>query len=215
MLLHLLPIVYVPKFLSFNYPLSQKFSTTLHQVHEMTMKHIQKGCLERCVEDVRSDGSCIENANRGWNGIACAVPGGLENFLLQAHDWVLRRNVRIASGSKTETCISPFVRTTFGSHHTSLVSEGTKCWNEIVKAKRLPYPLLPLPRFAATDEHFGIVPPSGGTFDAKSTVDIDYAGFEATLLLEDAVVLQGVTKLEVPDDLEAFVDSKDEIEHGK
>ncbi|KIO24054.1 hypothetical protein M407DRAFT_26496 [Tulasnella calospora MUT 4182] len=189
------------------------FAPAADNVHDMTMQHIWKGCLERCVDDVRSDGSRIENANRGWNGIARAIPGGLEGFLLQAHDWVLRRNIRIAFGSKTETSISPFVGTTFGSHHTSLVSEGTKLWNEIVQTKQLSYPLLPLLKFAAVDEHFGLVTPIDGTFDIKSTADIDYAGFEETLLLEEAAALQHATKLEVDDDPDPLADSRNRIEN--
>lgn len=139
------------------------------------------------VSRVRSDGGRIENTIRGWNGIARAIPGGLEGFLNQAHDWVLRRNIRLASSSKAATSIGNFVSTTFGSHHISLVSASTQLWNKIIEHKQLPYPLLATLRFADIDEHFGLVHPIDGTFGVRSTEDIDYIGFEKTLLLEDII----------------------------
>ncbi|KAG8916364.1 hypothetical protein FRC01_003198, partial [Tulasnella sp. 417] len=163
------------------------FSSAVDPVHETGMKHIQKGCLERSVEDVRSDGSRIENTNRGWNGIARSVPGGLEGFLNQAHDWVLRRNIRLAFNSKVVTSISDFVSTTFGSHQVSLVSESTRLWNTIIQTNELTYPVLPTLQSAQIDEHFGLVCPTDGTFGVKSTEDIDYLGFEETLLFADVV----------------------------
>ncbi|KAG9018757.1 hypothetical protein FRB90_009911 [Tulasnella sp. 427] len=163
------------------------FTSAVDAVHEAGMKHLRKGCLERCVEDVRSDGSRIENTNRGWNSIARAVPGGLEGFLNQAHDWVLRRNIRLAFKSKTITPLSAFVATTFGSHQISLVSKCTDTWNMIIKKRNLSYPLLETLRSAKIDEHFGLVRPIDGTLGVNSTADIDYIGFEETLLLEDVV----------------------------
>ncbi|KAG9028629.1 hypothetical protein FS837_003829, partial [Tulasnella sp. UAMH 9824] len=186
------------------------FTSAVDAVHEMGMKHIQKGCLERCVADVRSDGSRIENTNRGWNGIARAIPGGLEGFLNQAHDWVLRRNIRLASDSKAVTSISRFVSTTFGSHHISLISKCTQLWNVIIEARKLSYPLLPTLQSAQTDEHFGLVRPIDGTFGVKSTEDIDYCGFEETLLFED-VVKQEFADL---DDLDSLGDDENQVGCG-
>lgn len=174
----------------------------------MGMKHIRKGCLERCVGDVRSDGSRIENTNRGWNGIARAIPGSLAGFLNQAHDWVLRRNIRLAFNSKAVTSISRFVSTTFGSHHISLVTECTRLWNAIIETKGLSYHLLPTLQSAQTDEHFGLVRLTDGTFGVKSTEDIDYQGFEDTLLLEDVVKQEfaDLDRLKSPGNDENLVD---------
>ncbi|KAG8938303.1 hypothetical protein FRC04_009122 [Tulasnella sp. 424] len=183
------------------------FTAAVDAVHEMGMKHIWKGCLERCVEDVRSDGSRIENTNRGWNGIARAIPGGLEGFLNQAHDWVLRRNIRLASSSKAATSIGNFVSTTFGSHHISLVSESTQLWNKIIEHKQLPYPLLATLRFADIDERFGLVHPIDGTFGVRSTEDIDYIGFEKTLLLEDIIKQEYDDTHQSLEDVESQVDT--------
>lgn len=132
---------------------------------------------------------------------------------MQAHDWVHRRNIRIAFGSKSKTSISDFVNTTFGCHHTFLVSEGTRLWNEIIRVKKLPDAPLPSLHSADIDEHFGLVHPIDGTFGVNSTVDIDYIGFEETLLLEDA--LEYIPKLEIPDDAEAFAENRDEIDNSK
>ncbi|KAG8957835.1 hypothetical protein FRC05_009565 [Tulasnella sp. 425] len=86
----------------------------------------------------------------------------------------------------------------------SLVSECTRLWNAIIQQKKLSYPLINALHFAKTDEHVGLVHPIDGTFGVKSTEDIDYIGFEETLLMEDVV------KREFVDDLQTLEDLEDE-----
>ncbi|TFY73725.1 hypothetical protein EWM64_g10287 [Hericium alpestre] len=104
------------------------------KVHADQLKHVRKGCLMRRCQDVRSDGSRIEGSHKGWNNIMRAHASGLETFVALGHDFVLRRNVRIASSRADPP---PFIaESTFGSHHVRLASHGARLWNSAIEADR-------------------------------------------------------------------------------
>ncbi|TFY78545.1 hypothetical protein EWM64_g5465, partial [Hericium alpestre] len=107
------------------------------KVHVDQMKHVRKGCLTRRCQDVRSDGSCIEGSHKGWNSIMRSHASGLETFVALGHDFVLRRNIRIASSRADPP---PFVaESTFGSHHIRLASHGADLWNSAIEANKMFY----------------------------------------------------------------------------
>lgn len=83
------------------------------RVHSDQLAHVKKGCLARPRQDVRSDGSRIEGSHKGWNSLQRSFSSGLEVFACLGHDFVLRRNLRVAhSQSRPES----FVKATFGLH---------------------------------------------------------------------------------------------------
>lgn len=132
----------------------------------MGLIHIRRGCLARKIQDIRSDGSRIEGSHKGWSGIHRSFALGLELAEAFGHDHVLRRNLRIAHKNKRS---SPFITSTYGSHHTRLVNSTNNQWNAQVKRdrrdtgqNRLSYrPTLPV---VNSGERFGLVNPA----DAES-----------------------------------------------
>ncbi|KAJ7635469.1 hypothetical protein DFH06DRAFT_675131 [Mycena polygramma] len=141
------------------------WSAAAHAVHTAQLKHLQKGCLSRSNQDIASDGSRIESSHKGWNGLQRASASGLELQNALCHDFVHRRNMRIASSKKPEAPGSyAFVRSTFGSHHTRLVNRTASLFNgilefEVAKKSRLPdtLALRPVLRSVASGEAFGLV----------------------------------------------------------
>jgi hypothetical protein len=81
----------------------------------MGLMHVRRGCLARNIQDLPSDGSRIEGSHKG---IHRSFALGLELAEAFGHDHVLRRNLRVAYKSKK---LTPFVISTYGSHHTRLV----------------------------------------------------------------------------------------------
>jgi RNase P subunit RPR2 len=77
------------------------------------------------------------------------------------HDFVLRRNVRIGFSGRNAPP-TPFIASTFGSHHLRLVDSVASLWNSIL-AKRMQTqaisPLIPLPQLPeiTSEETFGAV----------------------------------------------------------
>src|SRR5258707_13202361 len=65
------------------------------QVHADQLNHVKKGCLARHRQDIASDGSRIEGSHKGWNSLQRAQPSGIEMYVALAHDFVLRRNIRV------------------------------------------------------------------------------------------------------------------------
>jgi hypothetical protein len=61
--------------------------------------HVKKGCLERSQQDISSDGSRIEASHKGWNGLQRSFACGLVLLVVLAHNFVLRRNCRVAFSS--------------------------------------------------------------------------------------------------------------------
>ncbi|KAJ7079416.1 hypothetical protein B0H15DRAFT_914092 [Mycena belliarum] len=159
------------------------WSAAAHAVHTAQLKHLDRGCLSRRNQDVASDGSRIEGSHKGWNSIQRASASGLELQNALCHDFVLRRNVRIAfgkkSGAKTSN-LDPFVRSTFGSHHTRLVNHAASILNSILHTEAgkrpsglLAQPLSPMLKDVPSGEIFGLVvsqynSTSGGLIPIKS-----------------------------------------------
>lgn len=142
-----LPFVYI------FYKLTRTFKVHLEQ-----MKHVTRGCLTRTRQDIPSDGSRIEGSHKGWNSLQRSFASGLEVMTALGSDFVLRRNIRI--GSKKSSTATPFLQSTFGSHHTRLTNAVAKQYNELVTANtRLNGHLEALPELpmVSSGEQFGIV----------------------------------------------------------
>lgn len=73
------------------------WSAAAQKVHQEQLKHVQKGCLERSDQDIQSDGSCVEGTHKGWNSLQHAQPSGIMMLSALGHDFVLHRNIRVAS----------------------------------------------------------------------------------------------------------------------
>ncbi|KAG1849139.1 hypothetical protein DFJ58DRAFT_662610 [Suillus subalutaceus] len=93
------------------------WSAAAQKVHQERLKHVPKGCLERSVQGIRTDGSRIEGSRKGWNSLQRAQPSGVTMLAALGHDFVLRRNVRVAF-SRPE--LMPFLKFANGSHHLRL-----------------------------------------------------------------------------------------------
>ncbi|KAF8580074.1 hypothetical protein K439DRAFT_1648290 [Ramaria rubella] len=132
--------------------------TSASKVHADQMAHVKKGCLAQTHQDISSDGSHIEGSHKGWNSLQHSFAGGLEMILALAHDYVLHRNIRIATNSTTP---SPFVYSTFGSHHVRLVSQVAQLWNMLLSKEKqdIQASLSSLPELhdICSGEHFGLV----------------------------------------------------------
>jgi hypothetical protein len=95
--------------------------------------HVQKGCLARLRQDIRSDGSRIEGSHKGWNSLQCSFASGVELITALAHDFVLRRNCRIAAASQHPRA---FTLSSHGSHHVHLVSAAARLWNALLAKEK-------------------------------------------------------------------------------
>ncbi|KAJ7467666.1 hypothetical protein FB451DRAFT_1178035 [Mycena latifolia] len=142
------------------------WSAAAHSVHMAQLKHLRRGCLSRRNQDVASDGSRIEGSHKGWNSLQRASASGLELQNALSHDFVLRRNIRIAFAKKpgNTSNLDTFVRSTFGSHHSRLVNHTASVLNSIMRteaAKRkaeVPVESLrPMLKNVASGEVFGLV----------------------------------------------------------
>ncbi|TFY73336.1 hypothetical protein EWM64_g10676, partial [Hericium alpestre] len=139
------------------------------RVHEAQMNHVWKGCLACHRQDIATDGSCIEGTHKGWNSIMRSHACSLEVFLALGHDFVLRRNVRVALARSPEP--PEFIASAQGSHHLWLVDHIAKLWNSLLDIRQRSghhvAGLIHLPCFpnvAASSESFGVV----RSFDAES-----------------------------------------------
>lgn len=103
------------------------------QTHRNQLAHVQKGCLARLRQDVRSDGSRIEGSHKGWNSLQRSFASGIELITALAHDFVLRRNCRTAFASKHP---SAFTLSSHGSHHVRLVNYIAGLWNALLAKEK-------------------------------------------------------------------------------
>ncbi|KAI1783814.1 hypothetical protein LXA43DRAFT_902828 [Ganoderma leucocontextum] len=133
------------------------------KTHHEQLAHVRKGCLTRPRSDIPSDGSRIEGTHKGWNGLQRSFSSGLETMSGLCHDFVLRRNLR---NELTRDNATKFSRSTYGSHHITLVNECAKLFNRLIEALRSKGPryapaadVSPLPVFATVDskEFFGLI----------------------------------------------------------
>ncbi|KAG0692816.1 hypothetical protein DFH29DRAFT_1043843 [Suillus ampliporus] len=150
------------------------------QVHQEQLKHVQKGCLERSVQGISSDGSRIEGSHKGWNSLQHVQPSGIVMLCALGHDFVLRRNVRVAFGRARMT---PFIKFTHGSHHIHLSHYVAKLYNTLWEkhstdcSNMRTLPELP---DIESGETFGLVTSEntttfGGLLVKEETVEMDLA----------------------------------------
>ncbi|KAG2045396.1 hypothetical protein BDR06DRAFT_852815, partial [Suillus hirtellus] len=104
------------------------WSATAQKVHQEQLKHVRKGCLEHNTKDIRADGSRIEGSHKGWNSLRRAQPSGVTMLNALGHDFVLRRNVRVAF---SRSDVTPFIKFTRGSHHLQLCNYIAKLHNTL------------------------------------------------------------------------------------
>ncbi|KAF8054908.1 hypothetical protein FPV67DRAFT_1681291 [Lyophyllum atratum] len=125
--------------------------------HSNQLGHVRKGCLARPRQDIPSDGSRIEGSHKGWNSLQRTQPSGIEVFSALGHDFVLRRNVRVALAHGASS--SSFIGSTHGSHHIRLVDYAAQLFNELFKCEKktsIKNSQPTLPR-VASGEVFGLV----------------------------------------------------------
>ncbi|KAJ7026258.1 hypothetical protein C8F04DRAFT_1268296 [Mycena alexandri] len=137
------------------------WSAAAHNIHGAQMQHVRKGCLHRENQDLPSDGSRIEGSHKGWNSIQRSHASGLEMQTALSHDFVMRRNIRVALNGKA-SAPTAFVKSTHGSHHVSLVDHTAMTWNNLLAAaggSAAASNLHPLPRLpdVQSGEKFGLV----------------------------------------------------------
>ena len=130
------------------------------QVHAEQLRHVERGCLTRIVQDLAADGSRIEGSHKGWNSLMRAFASGLENMNYLSHDHVHRRNTRAANSTEERRANRPFAASGFGSHHSFLVDASNRLWNALVDGGRgqRPTAVTHLPELPQVDseEQFGI-----------------------------------------------------------
>ncbi|KAG1887911.1 uncharacterized protein F5891DRAFT_966573, partial [Suillus fuscotomentosus] len=131
------------------------WSAAAQKVHQEQLKHVRRGCLERSVQGIRADGSRIEGSHKGWNSLQRAQPSGVTMLAALGHDFVLRRNVRVAF-SRPE--LTPFLKFANGSHHLRLCDYIARLHNTL-QQKTTDSQLQLLPELGDIDsgETFGLV----------------------------------------------------------
>lgn len=134
---------------------SSTLNIRIAKTHQEQLKHVEKGCLTRTNQDVRSDGSRIEASHKGWAAIMHGMPSGIAVTVALAHDFVHRRNCRIDINSKKPR---EFAKSSHGSHHTLLANHTAHLWNALVeKEKTVRLRPLPVLREVNSGETFGLV----------------------------------------------------------
>ncbi|KAG1776098.1 hypothetical protein EV702DRAFT_1269133 [Suillus placidus] len=153
------------------------WSAAAQKVHQEQLKHVRKGCLERSDQHLRSDGSHVEGMHKGWNLLQHAQPSGIVMLSALGHDFVLRRNIRVAFSRRQMT---PFVKFTHGSHHIQLSNHVTKLYNGLREKGTQLLPLLPELPDVDSGETFGLVASDnattfGGLLIKEETLDAKLA----------------------------------------
>ncbi|KAJ3966232.1 hypothetical protein EV361DRAFT_809407, partial [Lentinula raphanica] len=162
-------------------------------VHTEQMKHVRNGCLTRTRQDIRSDGSRIENSHKGWNSLQRSFASGLEVMTALGHDLIHRRNMRTGLNCSQHTPESStlpleFILSAEGSHHIHLRNKIAITYNSIIKEREISPTAIPfqpeLPS-TTTPETFGLINSDhaatfGGLFTLKEESDED-----EKLLLQD------------------------------
>lgn len=173
------------------------------KVHFDQLGHVKRGCLARLRQDVCSDGSRIEGSHKGWNSLQRLFSSGIEVFASLGHDFVLRRNLRIAS-AQGQSHPEEFVQMTFGSHHIQLINFVSRLYNLLYdKEQKRSKELRKLPTLTVVDsrEIFGLTPSDhtesfGGLLTIKEEEDEklgDQLGsLEDNESLDPEAVLQGL-----------------------
>src|SRR5712672_716698 len=121
-------------------PINGKHLTIVLQVRADQLRHVQNGCLSRKLCSLRADGSRIEGSHRHWNNLQRAYSSGIVVMQALAHDFVLRRNIRIGHTTCDDDNLSPpnlFLKSTYGSHHIHLVTRTAALWNALIGKKHV------------------------------------------------------------------------------
>ncbi|KAF8173269.1 hypothetical protein BJ912DRAFT_1065323 [Pholiota molesta] len=169
------------------------WSAAASKVHADQLEHVRKGCLARPREDISMDGSRIEGTHKAWNSLQRAHPSGIEVYTALAHDFFLRRNIRVASArieNRRSVNFNEFVASTHASHHVQLVNHTAELFNllydkELPQSKATLAGTLPILPRIQVDEMIGLVKSAhsltfGGLIEVKTeATDLD------TTLLED------------------------------
>ncbi|KAG0694810.1 hypothetical protein DFH29DRAFT_1006019 [Suillus ampliporus] len=87
-----------------------------------------KGALSAASKASELTGSRIEGSHKGWNSLQRAQPSGVTMLTALGHDFVLRRNMRVAF-SRSET--TPFIKFTNSSHHLRLCNYVARLHNTL------------------------------------------------------------------------------------
>ena len=101
----------------------------LLQVHNDQLTHVRRGCLARPHQDIPSDRSRIEGSHKGWNSLQRAQLSGIEVLSGLTHDFVLRRNLRVATSHPQNS--STFALSPFDSHHIRLCNHVAQLFNTL------------------------------------------------------------------------------------
>lgn len=165
----------------------------LFQIYKNQLEHVRKGCLARQHQDICTDGSRIESSHKSWNDIARTHPCGLVLFIACAHDFVLRRNIRIAYKLKKPV----FLTATFGCHYIALCDRVARRWNVVSRRAHevlANHPLLPVALKlleVQSKERLGLVNSAhtdtfGGLFEMKEEdVDVQVPGSSIEVTEDD------------------------------
>lgn len=99
------------------------------RIHQDQLRHVNNGCFGRPtgLEHLPADSSRNESMHHQWNNLQRGVACGLNTFLNLSHDFVHRRNCRIAKGKNR----SAFINAAQGSHHLLLVDATLKLLNRL------------------------------------------------------------------------------------
>lgn len=177
------------------------WSAASARVHFDQLAHVKKGCVARPWQDIRSDGSRIEGSHKGWNSLQRSFSSGIEVFASLGHDFVLRRNLRVALGQSRP---DEFVQAAFGSHHVRLVDFVSHFYNGLYDKEGKPgneLQKLPTLREVDSQEIFGLTQSDhtesfGGLLTIKEEEDEKLSdqliAFEDNENLDPDTVLQGL-----------------------
>ncbi|KAJ7585548.1 hypothetical protein C8J56DRAFT_1087508, partial [Mycena floridula] len=185
------------------------WSAAATKVHADQLAHVKKGCLARPRDDILSDGSRIEGLHKGWNSLQRANPSGVGTQTNLGHDFVLRRNLRVASASKDFT--DKFVTSGSGSHHVNFINYIAHTHNTLFDdpTKQTAKTLKKLPTLPTviSSESFGLVLAPGVTVSPDTLIPLS-AGHETDL--EDAALAAALGDAEDHD--EAVLSLIDELQ---
>lgn len=167
----------------------------IYKVHNEQLNHVKKGCLARSRQDISSDGSRIEGSHKGWNSLQRSHPSGIEVFSGLAHDFVLRRNLRVATSHPKTS--GAFALSTYGSHHIRLCNHVAELFNTLIDCESHPEHCIPLPALTLTNSHevFGLV-------------HSDHTeSFGGLIVIKDEPIEPESNQIDMLDDLELDMDS--------
>lgn len=122
------------------------------------MDHVRKGCLVRQNQNIKTDGSRVENFNKGINGLQHSVSAGIVTMSSLTHDFILRRNVRMTTRNNALISTSDnFIQSCHKSHHLSLIDWSAELCNKYIRQQKFQLTLSPRFENISSGESFGLV----------------------------------------------------------